>query len=465
MSPRTARVFPFRSARHAPRTRSPPRSPQIPTHSPDCAPHPPPLRRSTNDDTFIYIDEQSFYRKGQTNYKTARGYLTVEAVWRFARVFAADPDKKHAEYMKETIADKFANVSTLDRKDLWAYLVGEKESSAKIDITMPAYVVPETERKAGEVAMTETDAEGTNVLQLHTRNSILQCDKDFSAVLEFFGAKQVDGKKKREREPRVAPLPTNRFGDVKEEQFYREAMGKDMLEMGIDPNMSFLDDNKRQRLPQMSEADRLRGEALLGTKRAGASAQRKESSSKQRKDPVAGQRPIIIVPAGYGSKVMFNMYNAPEFLAKEKLVTWDAMHKAGAKKHSSITLKRKYKREKSKAYPEGHCKYEITDKPPDKKDGKSWARVVAVFVSGKEWQFKDWPFKGAEEGDLVETFNRVRGFYAKYDVDTPAEVIKKWNVRNLIFQKNVRHGDRAQFEAFWDEVDKHLELKRSQLKF
>jgi parafibromin len=65
----------------------------------------------------------------------------------------------------------------------------------------------------------------------------------------------------------------------------------------------------------------------------------------------------------------------------------------------------------------------------------------------------------------VETFNRVRGFYAKYDVDTPAEVIKKWNVRNLIFQKNVRHGDRAQFEAFWDEVDKHLELKRSQLKF
>ena len=62
-------------------------------------------------------------------------------MWRFARVFAADPDKKHAEYMKETIADKFANVSTLDRKDLWAYLVGEKESSAKIDITM-ATVVP-----------------------------------------------------------------------------------------------------------------------------------------------------------------------------------------------------------------------------------------------------------------------------------------------------------------------------------
>ena len=235
--------------------------------------------------------------------------------------------------------------------------------------------------------------------------------------------------------------------------------------MGIDPNMSFLD-NKRQRLPQMSEADRLRGEALLGGgTRTGTQRKVSSSNKQQRKDPVAGQRPIIIVPAGYGSKVMFNMYNAPEFLAKEKLVTWESMHKAGEKKHSSITLKRKYKRPKSKQYPEGHVKYEITDKPPDKKDSKSWARVVAVFVSGKEWQFKDWPFKGAEEGDLVETFNKVRGFYAKYDVDTPAEVIKKWNVRTLSFQKNVRHGDRAQFEAFWDEVDKHLELKRSQLKY
>ena len=128
-------------------------------------------------------------------------------------------------------------------------------------------------------------------------------------MLKFFGAKQVDGKKKREREQQVAPLPTNRFGDVKEEQFYREAMGKDMLEMGIDPNMSFLDDNKRQRLPQMSEADRLRGEALLGTKRAGASAQRKESSSKQRKDPVAGQRPIIIVPVSYTHLTLPTIYS------------------------------------------------------------------------------------------------------------------------------------------------------------
>ena len=36
--------------------------------------------------------------------------------------------------------------------------------------------------------------------------------------------------------------------------------------------------------------------------------------------------------------------------------------------------------------------YVITSKAPDIKSN-DWRRVVAVFVSGQTWQFKDWPFK------------------------------------------------------------------------
>ena len=36
--------------------------------------------------------------------------------------------------------------------------------------------------------------------------------------------------------------------------------------------------------------------------------------------------------------------------------------------------------------------YHITDVAPDKKDN-AWGRVVAVFVQGKAWQFRDWPFQ------------------------------------------------------------------------
>jgi len=52
-----------------------------------------------------------------------------------------------------------------------------------------------------------------------------------------------------------------------------------------------------------------------------------------------------------------------------------------------------------------------------------------VFVSGKEWQFKDWPFRGADDGDLVETFQKVRGYFATYDTESPVEIIKTWNVQ------------------------------------
>ena len=36
-----------------------------------------------------------------------------------------------------------------------------------------------------------------------------------------------------------------------------------------------------------------------------------------------------------------------------------------------------------------------------------WKRVVAVFVMGPEWQFKDWP---KSEG-IVDILLKVRGYY------------------------------------------------------
>ncbi len=33
---------------------------------------------------------------------------------------------------------------------------------------------------------------------------------------------------------------------------------------------------------------------------------------------------------------------------------------------------------------------------------------------GKPWQFKEFPFKGADKGDLVETFSNIFGAYFHY---------------------------------------------------
>jgi parafibromin len=69
--------------------------------------------------------------------------------------------------------------------------------------------------------------------------------------------------------------------------------------------------------------------------------------------------------------------------------------------------------------------YEVIDntdilKPDD------WDRVVCVFTTGAEWQFKKFKWQKP-----VELFAQVKGFYAKWADEQPKETIKTWNVEIL----------------------------------
>lgn len=46
---------------------------------------------------------------------------------------------------------------------------------------------------------------------------------------------------------------------------------------------------------------------------------------------------------------------------------------------------------------------------PLKLSADDWDRVVAVFVQGPAWQFKNWPWGG----NPVEIFTRVKAFHIK----------------------------------------------------
>lgn len=45
-----------------------------------------------------------------------------------------------------------------------------------------------------------------------------------------------------------------------------------------------------------------------------------------------------------------------------------------------------------------------------------WCCVAAAAscCQGKPWQFKDFPFKGADKGDMVETFSNIFGAFFHY---------------------------------------------------
>ncbi|KAF7101492.1 hypothetical protein CFC21_102816, partial [Triticum aestivum] len=103
----------------------------------------------------------------------------------------------------------------------------------------------------------------------------------------------------------------------------------------------------------------------------------------------------------------------------------------------------------------GPVAFEVRDKPASLKADDS-ARVVAVFVLGKEWQFKDWPFKGH-----VDIFNKVIGFFVRFEDDSvdSAKVVKQWNVKIIFISKNKRHQDRPAALEVWDRLDEFVRAR------
>lgn len=426
-------------------------------------------RSSTHDDARIQLKDEdvALSRSTTTNYKSKVGskFLKVEQIWYFIKHYVENPSMVHTGYMKAAIADGFATVSMLDRADLIAYLTGKIATSDRIDVTVP--VVADEDAEAAEKRAREAEEEEAGVVRervLRDRNSVLKGPKDLGNVLEFFAPKEE--KQKLEEQQQTAAemakgIKNQRYRDVKEQVFWREHVGTDFDMMNLDTNASFLTANQPttdadELEPAMARPDKPTPQAAAAAPSTrGSHAPPTKKPRKTSGKP--GGVPIIIVPAGFNSKVVLNMFNAKEFLQNGKYVHWDVIQKSGVKKSSSIIISRTYKRDQK-------IKYEITEKAPHKRS-EDWARVAAVFVLGAKWQFKDWPFRGVEDGDFVETFSKVRGFYARFDGDPEVDIMKTWNVKPLNVSRTSRHGDRATFEAFWDELDRHLALRASALNY
>ncbi|CEF99556.1 RNA polymerase II accessory factor, Cdc73 [Ostreococcus tauri] len=433
------------------------------------------ISASTHDANEIHLREADvpLRRSAETNYRSKVGnkLLKVEQIWYFIKHHVQNPSMAHTAYMKAAIADGFATLSMLDRNDLIDYLTGKKATSERIDVTA-VLVDDEAGIDAGKRAREDEDEDGVpRERVLRDRNSVLRAPKDMTSVLAFFKAPEEEMERLQEEKQQAEDLAkgvkNQRYRDVKEQVFWREHVGSDFDFMNLDTNASFLsgpnpgvangiDVPSERRTAPAAQPSAPSGPSSVSARKP--SAMPAKAPVKKKTSGIPGGIPIIIVPAGFNQKVVLNMFNAKEFLQNGKFTPWDVVQKSGAKKSSSVYISRTYKRDGSK------IKYEVTEKAPHKRS-EDWARVAACFVLGAKWQFKDWPFRGVEDGDLVETFSKIRGFHARFDGDPEIDVVKTWNVKTITVSRTQRHGDRAAFEFFWDELDKHLALRSSALKY
>ncbi|KAI9353561.1 hypothetical protein BDR26DRAFT_913835 [Obelidium mucronatum] len=143
------------------------------------------------------------------------------------------------------------------------------------------------------------------------------------------------------------------------------------------------------------------------------------SSSKPTAKPSPNSKiPIIIVPPSVTSVI--TLYNAKGLLCDLKFqTTEEAVKSSQGDKPSMIILDRK---NAPPGFPKTYHVYDSVDRLKT----EDWDRIVAVFATGQEWQFKNWRF-----GAPVNIFSKVKGFCLKY-VDEPVhEKIKTWNVIQL----------------------------------
>lgn len=161
--------------------------------------------------------------------------------------------------------------------------------------------------------------------------------------------------------------------------------------------------------------------------------------------------PIIIIPAATTS--LITMFNAKDVLQDLRFVSTDEKKSQGTKRDNEVLIQRR----KSGGLT---VPYRVIDNPL-KLSQDDWERVVAVFVQGPAWQFKNWPWNG----NPVEIFSKVKAFHLKW-AELPLEAnVSKWAVTVLNLDRMRRHLDRATLNMFWEVLDKYMAKEKPHLRY
>ncbi|EME29019.1 Protein CDC73 [Galdieria sulphuraria] len=403
---------------------------------------------------------KSFPRNFPTAYFPSRGRekqpYTLEVVW----FLFQHADKSFREYVSECVRAGVSRVQIIDSRDLIAFFRGELDTCAGIKVSSDAeeslsekrsFSAPEGQRKKDldgairEALNQEHEQQTISSLlaskERHFKNLVERIKRLRKESEEQMAPAQTESiaSKKQQMDPRG-----DRYS-IREDMFYRENIGAEVDELGIDPSGRF-------GLSSTNSGTNLNGTGVIKSKETSVSniqsASLKENVSKKPKTNVT---PIIVVPSGYNS--LINILNAPEFLEKGHFVPWQSL-KAQGMTNVSWSVKIKHVSNASQTPVE----YQIINNT-SRLSSEDWKRVCAVVCNGAQWQFKGWPYPGT-----AELFADVRGFYFYFDDEQVDPNVRGWVVKCLPISRNKRHLDYSVALEFWRTLEAHVKARKPHLK-
>lgn len=319
---------------------------------------------------FRFGEEYSFPCSVETAYRSTKGNrYTLETLVHYVR----NHHLKHTEYFQNTFALGIPSVTLPDRKPLLQYLQGTLSSTDSIEYRPedPSFPPPNSNpipnpspnpnpnptlpppSSSTTLHKPEEDLDFMSMIKsvekpLKDRESLLECkNRDFYSVLVAATKREEDRQRMESHQRKDGLVAKSRL-------------------MGTDDRggLGFGDDMGYDPTPKPKMRSKI-GEGV----------------------------PIIFVPSAF--QTLITIYNVKEFLEDGIYIPTDVKVKQmkGARP-DCVTVQKKLSRDRVVTA------YEVRDKPSTLKP-EDWDRVVAVFVLGKEWQFKEWPFK-----DHVDIFNK-----------------------------------------------------------
>ncbi|GAV89949.1 CDC73 domain-containing protein [Cephalotus follicularis] len=372
----------------------------------------------TTDDWFRFGNDYSFPCNMETAYRSKQGNLYTLHTLVF---FIKNQHLPHITYMRSSLTNKVPSVTLPDRKPLLDYLTGKISSSDSIVfLPNPTHDFDTTNNNESKPLIDINDGNvnahlgfddidyGSMIKSmerpLKDREALLECKhRDFYALLVASTKREEERQRIESHQRKDGLVAKNRL------------MGADDRGMGYGGDeMGVYESTPKPKLH------------MKGTK-------------------IGEGVPIILVPSAF--QTLITIYNVKEFLEDGVFIPTEVKVKQMARPEC-VTVQKKFSRDRDRVV----NAYEVRDKPSALK-AEDWDRVVAVFVLGKEWQFKDWPFK-----DHVEIFNKIIGFFIRFEDDSieSAKTVKQWNVKIISISKNKRHQDRTAALEVWEKLEEFV---------
>eukprot|EP00055_Hartaetosiga_balthica_P014420 m.78989 g.78989 ORF g.78989 m.78989 type:complete len:477 (+) comp8590_c0_seq1:120-1550(+) len=323
------------------------------------------------------------------------------------------------EGTSESKSEPVTKRAHLDKLDPSLSTITSASSKQEVKLTSAkrAEIKAKRERRKREIAVSAaTHAINRNELVFMSRNSVLKAPgKDFSSVLQLLKRKEEE---EREQKRKRKEVPTyTRYGQKGE-----------VVDQGLF-NLNLAGSSYKP------------GSSAKDTKYIGSSSNddKKNPSEKQETKRVS-KTPIIIVPAGMSEVITLS--NVRQFLENGVYIPPLEAAKL-SKREDSVLVNRKKKG--------GLVKYRVVDRPQILAP-TDWDRVVAVFVSGKKWQFKQWPEMKQNKSE-VDIFTKRRAFHVMFDDAKLNPNVAQWDCKILQISRSRRHMDQTAVHDFWEVLD------------